>query len=334
MDIAIVGAGVAGSSIYRLLQLYSNTFKGTVDLYSVRETQPCGIHPCAWMTHGITFSEMMDILRIPADRYTIRNFSEMDFDGHLISCDLRTIRKPAFLRDLQGMVNVRYEPVNPDAYDVVVDCTGVARALLPPVQGDLIAPTLQYRVRRNTSSPEVLLPRIRFVRSGYAWSFPLDRTHLHIGVGSLQEDLGTSLNMTGFLGNGDIVECQCRSSVRVGTPQNMQPAHHGNIWGVGESIGTVSPLVGDGIVPSIQCACRFVGDLLEGSLDKYPGHVLTDFAWMEEERMVINRMIARDGQIGLRDLMLMRDHASRFGLYPGLRWAFSWVLGNRFSGIF
>ncbi|MDD1678166.1 MAG: hypothetical protein LUO93_03150 [Methanomicrobiales archaeon] len=328
LDMAIVGAGVAGSSLYRLITLGQYNDELRVDLYSIRENQACGIHPCAWMTHVPDFRMMMNLLRMDADRYILREFSSVDFDGFPTGCDLGMIHKPQLLKDMKGTAPVRFDPVDADAYDLVVDCTGAARALLPPAQDDLITSTLQYRVRRDSPQSDDPLPSIRFIKIGYAWSFPLDHNHFHIGVGSLVEELAPSLRRTGLMHPDDTVVCQCQGKVRVGTPNRMAPIHWRNVWGVGESIGTVSPLVGDGIVPSIQCAALFAEYLAEGTPNRYPERVLSEFSWMAKEREVIDRMIAHDGRIGMRDLLVMRNHAHRFGFQLGAKWIFSWLAGK------
>jgi flavin-dependent dehydrogenase len=329
LKIAIVGAGVAGSALHRLLTLGKAKPGIRVDLYSTQENQPCGIHPCAWMTHTPDLCTVMDRLHLDGGRYILRQFTRMDFDGFPIRCDLATIHKPRLLRDLRGKAAIRYDPVEMDSYDVVADCTGAARALLPPAQDDLVTPTLQYRVRRESPFSANLVPSIRFVKIGYAWSFPLDCNHLHVGVGSLAEPLVPALTRSGLLGQKDSVICQCRSSVRVGTPHHMHPLRWKNVWGVGESIGTVSPLVGDGIVPSMQCAAIFADHLQQETLDQYPEHVLNEYSWMASERSVIDRMILHEGRLHLRDLLLMRSHARRFGFQLGAKWILSWMHGKR-----
>jgi flavin-dependent dehydrogenase len=329
MDIAIVGAGVAGSSLYHLIKRQQNDSGIRVDLYSKPEHHSCRIHPCGWMTHVPDFYQLMDTFGLSGDRYLLQQFPHMNFDGSLIRCGLATIHKPRLILDLRGAAAILDGPVDIDAYDVVVDCTGAARALLPAAKEDLISSTLQYRVRRDGLSIDELHPAIKFVNIGYAWSFPLDRIHLHVGIGSLTENLPDALSRTGLLQPGDDVLCHCRSGVRIGAPHRTLPLHQNNVWGVGESIGTVSPLVGDGIVPSMECASLFVEHLLKETLDKYPEQVLTKFAWMEEERKVIDRMIAHGGKIGVKDLLVMRNHAYRFGLHLGPSWILSWIAGKR-----
>jgi flavin-dependent dehydrogenase len=332
MDIAIVGAGVAGSSLYRLITSSQENSRMQVDLYSRPESHRCGIHPCGWMTHVPDFYHIMDTFALPGERYILQPFSRMNFDGFPIKCDLATIDKPKLLHDLRGLTAIREDPVDMDAYDVVVDCTGAARAFLPEVTDDLVSSTMQYQVHRESTSPADLLPIIRFVKVGYAWSFPLDPTHLHIGVGSLCEELPAALDRTGLLRQDDVKLCGCRSRIRIGAPHRMLPFHRGNIWGVGECIGTVSPLVGDGIIPSIECASMFADHLLNETLEQYQEDVLTRFAWMEEERKVIDRMIAHEGRFGLGDLYVMCNHAQRFGLRLSSSWILSWMSGKRSTG--
>ena len=53
--------------------------------------------------------------------------------------------------------------------------------------------------------------------------------------------------------------------IRLATPENCMPYSDGNIVGVGESIGTVFPLLGEGIIPSMECA-----DILVDNVDNIP----------------------------------------------------------------
>jgi flavin-dependent dehydrogenase len=172
------------------------------------------------------------------------------------------------------------------------------------------------------------------VRQGYAWAFPLGNGHLHIGVGSFVEDLDRALARAGFLWKDDMTICSCTSAVRLGATMASRPFHAGKMWGVGESIGTVSPLVGDGILPSMRCASLFAALLRDGALDRYEERVRAEFSWMDAERAVVDRMIARNGQVALGDLLLMREHAGRFGMQVGLGWILSWILGRRILGRF
>ena len=56
--------------------------------------------------------------------------------------------------------------------------------------------------------------------------------------------------------------------IRLSSPESCQPFTKGNVVGVGEAIGTVFPLIGEGIIPSLQCA-----ELLKRNIDNIPQYV-------------------------------------------------------------
>ncbi len=45
--------------------------------------------------------------------------------------------------------------------------------------------------------------------------------------------------------------------IRFATPDRCKPYYSGKVVGVGESIGTVYALLGEGIIPSMQCVDIF-----------------------------------------------------------------------------
>ena len=63
--------------------------------------------------------------------------------------------------------------------------------------------------------------------------------------------------------------------VRVTPPKYMEPFFDGKVVGVGESIGTVYPMLGEGIIPSMQCVNLFVDHL--GDREGYRKAVLDHY---------------------------------------------------------
>jgi len=63
--------------------------------------------------------------------------------------------------------------------------------------------------------------------------------------------------------------------VRVTPPKYCEPFFDGKVWGVGESIGTVYPMLGEGIIPSMQCVNLFVDHI--GDKEGYRKAVLEQF---------------------------------------------------------
>jgi flavin-dependent dehydrogenase len=134
--------------------------------------------------------------------------------------------------------------------------------------------------------------KIKIGSAGYAWHFPLG-DHAHIGFGSIREDPKNKINdktLAGWTIKEPI--CGCRGVVRLSAPNASRPfVVNGSpqIFGVGESIGCVSPLIGDGIVSGM----RSVRILLDNWDDPegYTERILREFSWMDRERRVLDKLV-------------------------------------------
>jgi flavin-dependent dehydrogenase len=227
------------------------------------------------------------------------------------------------VRDLLGDARIRPAPVPLDEYERVIDATGVDRALLPPIAGDVTLDCREYLVEAE----EPIENRIQLGSIGYAWRFPLSPNLCHVGCGSLLEDPGRVLASLGWLRgqNGEArpsFHCGCASKIRLTGPRESQPfvanGHGPTIWGVGEAIGCVAPLVGDGIVPGMRSV-----ELLLANWDDaeaYTRAVLAEFAWMEDERAIVDRL-RRNDSLRVTDARVLKKNATRMGMRVGLRQA-------------
>ena len=99
---------------------------------------------------------MISIVADPA-KYERHHSVQITIDGVKIRSDLLILDKPALIRGLVEGEIIREGPVDLNAYDRVIDATGVSRAYLPPIKGDLIADTLQYRIRSQEPSAKIYL---------------------------------------------------------------------------------------------------------------------------------------------------------------------------------
>jgi flavin-dependent dehydrogenase len=265
----------------------------------------------------------------------------MNFDGLLARTPLLTLDKPRLIRDLRSAIRVvaqRFTEREAEAYDVVVDATGISRAILPPCTSDLTLPTLQYKLTITPGTREVPGPGVygeRVPGLGYIWVFPLGRHQYHIGAGGLvfdryREVLDLFLD---DLSNGCTVTrlCSCSGEVRVSSPFSAQPfvsrrkREDGNlqrIFGVGESIGTVSPFTGEGIIYSLECA----GILADSWLDErvYTSRILSRFSWMKKERETLDYLLSTGRKTGprIRDRWRFYQNARRSGIRLPLPEAF------------
>jgi flavin-dependent dehydrogenase len=195
LKIAIMGAGMTGAYLYRLLQGRNHT----ASIFDKRPGTRCGLTPCAWGTSR-GFRELVADAGLDPTFYILQHFDSILMEGLRLKADLMTFDKQRLIQDLlQGAV-VDYSPPNFGEFDRVVDATGVARALLPPLEEDLILPCIQYRIK--TELP--LDNQIKLGRIGYAWSFPLSDREFHLGCGSLLSDPRTVLKGLNWMDNRDM----------------------------------------------------------------------------------------------------------------------------------
>ena len=114
--------------------------------------------------------------------------------------------------------------------------------------------------------------------SGYLWYFPLEDGVAHVGAGDLHR--GHVKAVEGFFERyGGKKQKLVGRAVRLCPPKYCQPFQSGKVVGVGESIGTVFPLLGEGMIPTLECSELLVRHL--DDLDEYRRQVLKKFAFYE-----------------------------------------------------
>ena len=197
MKIAVAGAGLTGSYLYRLLVAGGHE----VDLYDRPPRTKCGINPCAWGTSR-GFAENVRAAGLDAATYVLTASDHVVMDQVRVKADIFTFDKQRLIRDLRQGATIRQGGPDFAKYDRIVDCTGVSRAFLPPVGDDVVLPCVQYRVR--TEKP--LENEIRLRAIGYSWCFPLSPNEYHVGCGSLVMDPRKIIKELGWTGNGSAPE--------------------------------------------------------------------------------------------------------------------------------
>ena len=304
--IAIAGAGMTGAYLYRLLSRDSDR----IDVYDVAPSTRCGLSPCAWGTSR-GFTELVADAGLSANNYILHRPGYVLMDDVKIKADLMTFDKPRLIKDLLAGAQIKQSDLDPLAYGRVIDATGVSRAFLPPIADDIVLPCVQYRLK--TSRP--LENTINLGRIGYAWCFPLSGERYHIGCGSLIADPRARIDELGLResapGSRQTIICECSGKIRLAGPQASVPFVAADIWGVGEAIGCVAPLAGDGIVPgmkSVQLLMRHWNDPAG-----YTQAVLKEFHWMTGERRVLEKL--RKGRpLGIRDALVLKRNSKRMGM--------------------
>ncbi len=318
---AIAGAGVAGAYLYRLLSKQGHQ----VDLFDRTPGTRCGVSPCAWGTSR-GFPELVRSSGLDPKQYVMKHLGYVVMDEYRIKADLATVNKPRLLRDLRQSANIKHSLPIVTEYDRIIDATGVSRAFLPAIEDDIVLPCVQWRIRTKARLENL----IKLGGIGFAWSFPLSRNEYHLGCGSFLSDPDKIIKELGWVHSsiseekGKII-CSCTGQVRLTGPHHSRPfvtedeAHR--VWGVGEAIGCVAPLAGDGIIAGMKSAQILVEHWNDP--EGYTQAILEEFQWMKPERDVIDKLRMHK-KLRIRDAWVLRRNSRRMGMEVALKEA--WVL--------
>ena len=321
MKIAVVGMGVAGS--YLINQL-SRTHDATGFERYPKERFEC---VCAWGT----------------SKDYIRRFAEdcdIDFDDHILhegrsiltsvggmeiesrTCGLVSFDKHSLLEEMRHGRDVRYgtwvrNEEELKGYDLVIDATGL-RVLLPKIQShELRIPCVQYRVKYDRPPFRDFYIEILEGMGGYLWYFPLGDGWAHVGAGDLNHGHIRAVEAF-FERHGGEREKIVGRPIRLCPPRFCQPFRSGRVVGVGESIGTVFPLLGEGIIPTLECSELLVKNI--DDLDRYRRKVLRKYSFYETAydflMPVFRRRMGLLEQAGLSQAVLshMMENQARYGV--------------------
>jgi len=262
-----MGMGVAGSYLMARLE---NTKHEVVGYERSKEQYHDSI--CAWGTIKPVLEEFC--------RKTGRNFDDfMIHDGKSMHVRMNsgvkfdiglhglcTYDKLGLIKDFIKDSNVRYgsaprlEKLETE-YDMIVDCTGFHRVYLPKLKQDFFLPTYEYKVEYEDRVPYDDFYIEPFPgMSGYFWYFPLGEKWAHIGAGDYNKNHIKATDEFLQKHGGKILKTKGRP-IRLSTPSQCKPFYQGKVVGVGESIGTVYALLGEGIIPSMQCVEIFLENM-------------------------------------------------------------------------
>jgi flavin-dependent dehydrogenase len=273
MNFAIAGAGVAGSYLSNMLQKRGHD----VEIFEASKKDhhwPV----CAW----------------GASRHMLERFSKqagLDFSNYIFhvgqqlkielpnnneeSLELKglvTYNKLGWEIDLLKNVKVTYgvkvtrEVFAFDKYDYIVDCTGLHRSLLPKSGQDFLIPAYEYLLENVRGANDFYVIGYKGAK-GYFWYFPLGDGRGYMGAGDIEKKYHGIETFFKQHPEAKVVK-KIGRPIRLAPPKRMEPFFDGNIIGVGESIGCVFPMLGEGIIPSLIC-CNIFLDVLDRSKGKF-----------------------------------------------------------------
>jgi flavin-dependent dehydrogenase len=238
----IAGAGVAGSYLFSRMRqdgfsvtLYDPKFKG--------HYIPCGFATNSKLIEPYMMKAGIDLDQIIESRDDHVTLAGNNFkDIEVGSSGICTVNKMKMEELLNSGAATRSRPDDISG-NTVVDCTGVSRYYLGKAEGDKKMYAIEKLVKKSPYSGFYFyfFPKGR----GYFWSFPL-KDGFHIGAGGI--DLQEVKSFT------DKVEGVRTMSRQIRMTPLMDFIWKGRTIGTGESIGYISPLLGEGIVPAMECS--------------------------------------------------------------------------------
>jgi flavin-dependent dehydrogenase len=292
MKIAIVGIGVAGAYLMnRLSQDHDNSVVG---FERMSESQHDAV--CAWATCKNVMLDLAKNCGLNFDDYVMHigksmkvdldNTNKKDSTNNYINIKLKGMviyDKIQLIRDMIRGTTIEFgkaprkENLESD-FDTIVDSTGFHRNYLPKPQEEFWIPCVQYKVKYDANKTPFNDFYLKAFPSmaGYFWYFPLGNGYAHIGAGDFERRQNNRF-VDEFLNRH---KCQIIKKVgrpvRISPPKHCEPFTDGRkVIGVGESIGTVYPLLGEGIIPATWCAEILVQNLHDR--EKYRKEVLNKF---------------------------------------------------------
>ena len=331
MRIAIAGVGVAGSYLGNMLQAMDHK----VDLFE--SSRPEDHWPvCAWGASRHMLERFSKQAGLDFNDYILHIGQRLRMDlpndkvEHLDLKGLVTYDKRSWEHDLMKDLKINYgvrvtrDRFSIGDYDLVLDCTGLHRTLLPKSKEDFIIPAYEYLLENVKGEDEFYTIGYPGAK-GYFWYFPLGNNSGYMGAGDVLKKYHGIEEFFNRHPEAKVVK-KIGRLIRLAPPKRMEPFFDNNIVGVGESIGCVFPMLGEGIIPSLICCDFFLESLANSKFDfkKYRRRVLSYFDYYDDVYRIVR--LKMDGKLSTikhaRLLMSMYRHMkkeeSRFGFEVSL----------------
>lgn len=272
----IAGLGISGGYLFRRLKL---------DGFDVQGYDPKadGFYvPCGYATNRLKISPLLKNIGIDSEDYVMSNAKKITISTetgrelHFTSSGLCTIDKNKLEADMIGDLQYHRKKVElPESKDnILVDATGVSRYYLGPADEDFVMYTKEYLTEEHKRDDFYF--RYFSAGKGYYWEFPLGGNY-HIGAGGDSREI-VDRSLDWVTRKNKIMSRKIRLSPLFGQ------ITRDNIIGVGEAIGTVSPITGEGILPSMESA-----EVLFQCIKKFDDTEALKNAYVKEIRRIFSR---------------------------------------------
>ncbi len=241
MQIAIAGLGSSGSYLLRLLT------NAGFDVSGFDPKREGFYIPCGYAANRNMMKDLLSLVDIEFSRYIESEADEITFSGssrrklRFRSMGLVTFDKNRLETDLLNGCKWQRKKLS-GSFDLIVDATGISRQYLP-AGDDYTMHTTEYLA--TLTEKEDFQFRYFPNGSGYFWIFPIGNKY-HVGAGSS--------SMSSIRESLSPYSAEKLVSRDIRLKPLLHSCYKDNIIGIGEAIGTVSPITGEGIVPSMKSA--------------------------------------------------------------------------------
>jgi flavin-dependent dehydrogenase len=324
--VAIVGAGVSGCYLGNIL----NGLGHEIEIFEA-STEYAHWPVCAWGASRNMLNIFSSNAGLKFDEYILHEGRRLrmelpnDKREYLDLFGLVTYDKRKWENDLTSGLKINYNTrvlYNSQLvsnFDYVLDCTGLHRSLLPKSNEDYLIPAYEFLVDNVEGLDEFYVIGYKGAR-GYFWYFPLDGRRAYVGAGDIDRKY---LGIDEFFSNhpnAKIIK-KIGRPIRLAPPKRMLPFHRDNVIGVGESIGTVFPMLGEGIIPSLICCDIFIQLFKSQNFDavSYTKEVLKKFDYYDDVYRIIrlkmngNLSSVRHFPLLMKMYRNMKKEEKRFG---------------------
>src|SRR5215211_2769910 len=297
MKIAIAGAGVAGSYLGFMLQKVGHDV--TIFESSKQETHWA---VCAWGASRNILEKFSKDVGLNFNEYIFHVGKKLRMElpnnkeEYLELIGLVTYNKQKWEYDLLKTLTVNYDFKCSSSfpfmdYDYVLDCTGLHRSLLPKSKTDFLIPAYEYLIENpytTHNDNEFYVIGYKGAR-GYFWYFPIDKGRAFVGAGDIDRKYYGIKEFFNKNPSAKIIK-KIGRPIRLAPPKRMDPLFNNNVIGVGESIGCVFPMLGEGIIPSLLCCEIFLnvfGKSEKFDFKMYRNLVLKKFDYYEDVYKIV-----------------------------------------------
>ena len=225
---------------------------------------------CGWATRLQDFQEFVQKsdLPTPADELILYDGTQalMQIGDKRVVLSfpkkfMGTINKTRFQDELQALAQKNGAKLQygtgfsspHEKYDLIIDATGFQRSVIgKATPNDCLIHCFQHTVQYGA----LPMPAFFFEMypDGYLWYFPIGENRAHVGCGSLTRTPRRLVQQFLETYPPEQILSSGNKPLRVSPPSTCIPLTTKNTVAVGEAAGVVRPLIGEGIIQSLESA--------------------------------------------------------------------------------